>query len=62
MAYRVDLMERVARALRHVLHRRKPNVCWVGYEINEQDQVVTVLRICHGRRDAFTVSDGYGED
>jgi len=41
-------------SLRHLLYGRKPNVYRVIYEIDEQNGVVTVLHIRHGRRDAFT--------
>ena len=41
--------------LRHLLYGRKPNVYRVIYEINKQDQVVTVLHIRHGRRDALAI-------
>jgi len=47
-------------SLRHLLYGRKPNVYRAIYEIDEQNQVVTVLHIRHGRRDAFTPQDENG--
>jgi toxin ParE1/3/4 len=42
---------------RHLLHGRKPNVYRVIYKIDEQNEVVTVLHVRHGRRDALASSD-----
>jgi hypothetical protein len=46
--------------LRHLLHGRKPNLYRVIYAIDDEREVVTVLHIRHGRRDAF-VADGDAE-
>lgn len=50
------------RRLRQLLHGRKPNVYRVIYDIDEQNQVVTVLHIRHGRRDASAPRDKGGDD
>jgi len=44
-------------SFRHLLYGQKPHVYRVIYEIDEQNRVVTVLHIRHGRRDAFTPQD-----
>ncbi len=40
-------------ALRHLLYGRKRNIYRIIYAIDEGRQVVTVLHIRHGARDAF---------
>jgi len=41
------------RALRHLLYGRRRNVYRIIYVIDDPAQVVTVLHIRHGARDAF---------
>lgn len=42
---------------RHLLHGRKPNVYRVIYDIDERNEVVTVLHVRHARRDVFASHD-----
>jgi len=49
-------------SLRHLLYGRKPNVYRVIYKIDEQNHVVTVLHLRHGRRDAFAPQDKSDDD
>jgi toxin ParE1/3/4 len=39
--------------LRHLIHGNKPHFYRIIYKINDADQVVTIMQIRHGRRQAF---------
>jgi plasmid stabilization system protein ParE len=48
---------RTSPSLRHFLYGSKPNVYRVLYEVDESRELVRVLTIRHGARDAFTARE-----